>query len=64
MCENMHRTCMHVVCMQMYSLFLLRLKKKLLWLQALYSFERIAEMFDISKPRKHCGTAKRAKLSP
>lgn len=29
MCENMHRTCMHVVCMQMYSLFLLRLKKKI-----------------------------------
>ena len=64
MCDNMHRTCMHVVCMQMYSLFPLRLLKKLLWLQALYSFERIAEMFDISKPRKHSGTTKRAKLSP
>lgn len=35
----------------------------ILWLQTLYSFERIAEMFDISKPRKPSGTAKLAKLS-
>lgn len=62
--EKLQRIRMHVVCMHIYSLFPLRSKKKkLLCLQTVYSVEKIAEMFDISKPRERSGNAKLAKLS-
>lgn len=64
MCENAPRICMSVVYMHMYSFsFPLRRLKKFYDLRLCIPFERIAEMFDISKPRKHSGTAKPATLS-
>lgn len=45
------------------SFISLQTLRNILWLQTLYSFERRAEMFDISKPRKPSATAKLAKLS-
>lgn len=64
MCENVPRICMSVVYMHMYSFsFPLRRLKKFYDLRLCIPFERIAEMFDISKPRKRSGTAKPAKLS-
>lgn len=64
MCENVPRICMIVVYMHMYSFsFPLRRLEKSYDLRLCIPFERIAEMFDISKPRKLSGTAKPAKLS-